>query len=76
MFGRKRTYKDIEESRNRRLWITEVILPIGTLAIVAMSNPEVKKTCKKMSDGIKNETNKVVNKVKGVFSKKGKEEES
>jgi hypothetical protein len=30
------TYKDIESSRNARLWITEVIMPVTTLAVTAL----------------------------------------
>lgn len=40
-----KTYKQIEESRNRRLWITQVGLPVATIvssgvAMLYTGNPE------------------------------------
>lgn len=32
MFKREKSYKQIESSRNTRLWITNVIIPVGTTA--------------------------------------------
>lgn len=32
---RQRSYKQIEASRNTRLWLTTVLMPIGTTAIMA-----------------------------------------
>lgn len=39
------TYKKIESSRNKRLWITQVLLPAATLATtVVISIPEAKES--------------------------------
>lgn len=40
-----KTYRQIEESRNRRLWITQVALPVaggaaGLVSMLYMGNPE------------------------------------
>lgn len=36
------TYKQIEASREARLWIGQVIIPAVTCAAIAMSNPNVR----------------------------------
>lgn len=37
------TYKQIEASREARLWIGQVIVPAATGIAIAMANPEVRK---------------------------------
>ena len=37
------TYKQIETSREIRLWIGQVIVPVATGAAIAMTNPEIRK---------------------------------
>ena len=38
------TYKEIENSRNKRLWVTQVIMPVATLATsVVVAVPEARK---------------------------------
>ena len=37
------TYKQIEASREARLWIGQVIVPAVTCVTIAMANPEVRK---------------------------------
>ena len=45
------TYRQIETSRERRLWLTQVAIPVMTLALTAMSIPEVKsKAVEKFND--------------------------
>lgn len=36
------TYKQIEASREARLWISQVIVPVATVAVTAMAIPEVR----------------------------------
>lgn len=49
------TYKQIETSRELRLWTTKVILPVAlALALI----PEVR-------EGVKNGVNTIVNRIKG-----------
>ena len=38
------TYKQIETSREIRLWIGQVIVPVATCAAIAMANPEIRRT--------------------------------
>lgn len=48
MFRRERTYKDIEDSRNTRLWITEVVLPIMGIAALVYTNEGARNDIKKL----------------------------
>lgn len=36
------TYKQIEASREARLWLTQVLLPAAGIAVAALSIPEVR----------------------------------
>lgn len=47
------TYKQIEASRETRLWLTQVILPAAGIAVVALSNPEVRYSVGKKIDETK-----------------------
>lgn len=47
------TYKQIEASREVRLWIGQVIVPAIGVAAVAMSNSEVRKAVGKKADDVK-----------------------
>ena len=38
------TYKQIEASREARLWIGQVIVPAITVVVTALAMPEVRKT--------------------------------
>lgn len=38
-----KSWKDIEASRNRRLWITSVVVPVTSSLVLLYSNPEFKK---------------------------------
>lgn len=47
------TYKQIEASREVRLWIGQVIVPAIGVAAVAMSNPEVRKAVGQKAEDVK-----------------------
>lgn len=56
---RERTYKQIEASRNRRLWVTQVVIPvasIGTMAFTTMynNNLQFRYTINKKLEDVKN----------------------
>lgn len=72
---RKRTYKDIEASRNARLWITSVVLPTATLAATLYSNDEIRKTINSAVSGVTNSIKSTASKVKNYFETKKKEKE-
>lgn len=38
------TYKQIEGAREVRLWISQIIIPAATVAVTAMTIPEVRQT--------------------------------
>lgn len=47
----KRTWRQIEDSRDRRLWITQVGLPVAGGVLFWMSDPERREwTIKKITD--------------------------
>lgn len=64
----KRTYKQIEESRNRRLWVTQVLVPLATAGAALYSNPEIRNNVHRGVTNakleIKYHTNKFINKFK------------
>lgn len=72
-----KTYKQIEDSRNTRLWITTVIVPLVTSAAMLYSNPEIKSTVDKTACKIKGKCNKIVgdvkNRIEDIKNKKGEE---
>nr|DAE23836.1 MAG TPA: hypothetical protein [Siphoviridae sp. ct9lR64] len=47
------TYKQIEASREIRLWIGQVVVPTLGLGAVAMSNPEIKNAIKTKFEDVK-----------------------
>ena len=58
-----KTYRQIEASRNRRLWITQVIVPVTTTAMLfPQAREAVANTAIKAKDSVKN-----------LFTKKEKE---
>ena len=63
------TYKDIENSRNKRLWVTQVIIPVASLATsVVVAVPEAR-------TAIVNKTVQVKDSIKEKFSKKESKQE-
>ena len=47
------TYKQIEAARELRLWLGQIVIPAATVVVVAMSNPEVKRTVVETKNNIK-----------------------
>ena len=56
------TYKQIEASREARLWIGQVIVPAAVAGVTLMANPEARAW-------VKQKTSDVKSKVKNKFSK-------
>ena len=56
------TYKQIEASREARLWISQVIIPAVVTGGLILSNSEVRRTIKQKKDSIKES-------IKSKFSK-------
>ena len=64
-----KTYLQIESSRNRRLWITEVFIPLASLATVMVASmPETRQPIVRFAGRAKNS-------VKKVFKKKESEDD-
>ena len=62
----KRTCRQIEDSRDRRLWITQVGLPVAGGCLFWMSDPERREwTIKKFADA----KNKFVGKVRAFINR-------
>lgn len=47
------TYKQIEASRELRLWIGQVIVPTVSVMAVVLANPDVRKVASEKLDNIK-----------------------
>lgn len=47
------TYKQIEASRELRLWIGQVIVPAVSMTAVVLANPDVRNAAKEKLDNIK-----------------------
>ena len=47
------TYKQIEASRELRLWIGQVIVPAVSVTAVVLANPDVRNAAKQKLDSIK-----------------------
>ena len=56
------TYKQIEASREARLWIGQVLIPVATCAAIIMTNPNIRST-------LKTKTVKLLDKVKAKLEK-------
>ena len=63
---RPKTYLEIEESRNRRLWFKEVVIPMSVIAAYVFSNQNnrdyVAKKGKEIKDGITRRVERVFHK--------------
>lgn len=65
-----KSYREIEASRNTRLWVTQVIIPVATLATsVMVAVPEIRKATVKS-------LGKAKDSVKNALTKKDKESKS
>lgn len=72
----KKTYKQIEESRNNRLWITNVVLPTATLlTTLYAANQPFKYMVDSAITGVTNGVKSTASKVKNYFETKKKEKE-
>lgn len=58
------TYKQIETSREMRLWISQVIVPVVGAAAIAMTNPDVKNYVSEKIEKTKQKVNEKVSKLK------------
>lgn len=67
------TYKQIEAARELRLWLGQIVIPAATVAVVAMSNPEVKRTVVETSKNIKRSIGKKFKKEDNVVDFKFRE---
>lgn len=47
------TYKQIEAAREVRLWIGQIIVPAATVAVTAMTIPEVRQMIAAKADSVK-----------------------
>lgn len=56
------TRKQIEASREARLWFVQVVMPIAGVVALCMGNPEIKEKAQDVA-------NKTINKVKTFFKK-------
>lgn len=54
----KKTWKEIEVSRERRLWVTQVIIPSIFIGGVILTNPKVKNSIRTAIDKVKAKINK------------------
>lgn len=61
---RERTYKQIEDSRDRRLWITQVIIPLATLAVILYTNENTRAEIKAAVATVKAKANNTIAKIK------------
>lgn len=65
-----KTYKEIESSRNTRLWLTEVFMPVAAIATsVYISVPEARQTVKRSAVRAKESVKKIFTKKESVSDK-------
>lgn len=56
------TYRQIESSRERRLWITQVVMPTALVAAAILGNREVREDLKDKVTDIKEKIKAKINK--------------
>ena len=56
------TYKQIEAAREVRLWIGQIIVPAATVAVTAMTIPEVRQMIAAKADSVKYKIKPKINK--------------
>lgn len=56
------TYKQIEAAREVRLWISQIIVPAATVAVTAMTIPEVRQMIAAKADSVKYKIKSKINK--------------
>ena len=66
------TYKQIEATREVRLWITQIMVPIATTVIAAsVAIPEVRQAIVTKCKGVKKSINKKLKRKEKVIREKG-----
>ena len=56
------TYKQIEAAREVRLWICQIVVPAATVAVTAMTIPEVRQMIAAKADSVKYKIKSKINK--------------
>lgn len=56
------TYRQIESSRERRLWITQVVMPTALVAAAILGNREVRENLKDKATDLKEKIKAKINK--------------
>lgn len=56
------TYRQIESSRERRLWITQVVMPTALVAAAILGNREVRENLKDKATELKEKIKAKINK--------------
>lgn len=56
------TYKQIEAAREVRLWIGQIVVPAATVAVTAMTIPEVRQMIAAKADSVKYKIKSKINK--------------
>lgn len=64
---RQRTYKQIEDSRDRRLWMTQVVIPLATLGVILCTNDNARREIKNAITKAKLFGSAVVNSAKNKY---------
>ena len=59
-----RTYTQIEDSRDRRLWMTQVFIPLATLIVILYTNESTRAEIKAMAHCMKSKANKTIESIK------------
>lgn len=66
------TYKQIEATREVRLWITQIVVPIATTVIAtSIAIPEVRQAIATKCKSVKNSINKKLKRKEKVIREKG-----
>lgn len=55
------TYRQIESSREMRLWMTQIVIPMVALGAIAWSNPDIRFSIKSRWHELKNHFRKEKN---------------
>lgn len=63
------TYKQIEASRNARLWIVQVAIPVMSMAVTTLSIPEVRQTVAAKAKLVKYSTEYKIENIKNKLKK-------
>lgn len=64
------TRKQIEAARERRLWLTQIVVPVTSTAVAALSIPEVRQTIAAKALRVKAEAQYQTENLKRKFHKK------